>query len=397
MAASVAPPSLTRTNSNGQLNVYILFQNKMNDNLFIISQDKLPPTLRTGKLILNQRLTFRDEQRRNVEGVIVYMHHNRDNCVSKNKELLDKRDQQQKENNANKPLDVTNVFDSYPSASTITIGNRSSTDVIKKPSNIQKKSKIIQFDMNSTFLPSESLLNDLCDDAEDDDGITSDRIEDSFSSIVRKPNAEDELNTSLDDTIEKSCTIAENNDNNIYLEKVKDLFLKVNQQAKKIKQQTAEIKRLRLTTIEIPKETIIQEYILYLADKVRHQTSSHKYIGNLKNDAINLGLSIDQLNEILKSRGAVTTIARDLFKKIVPEVRRQVDHWNQLEADVLLKEKVLIDFLERYYGALQAIPKQIHISLVGCLRNERNVKKKEDEQLCTPSNDGNESNSIEHI
>ncbi|CAF3312044.1 unnamed protein product, partial [Rotaria sp. Silwood2] len=88
MAASIAPPSLQRTNSNGQLNVYILFQNKINDDLLIVSQDKLPPALRTGKLVLNQRVTFRDEQRRNVEGGIIYMHHSRDNCIAKKKELL---------------------------------------------------------------------------------------------------------------------------------------------------------------------------------------------------------------------------------------------------------------------------------------------------------------------
>ncbi|CAF3871082.1 unnamed protein product [Rotaria sp. Silwood1] len=393
MAASIAPPSLQRTNSNGQLNVYILFQNKINDDLLIVSQDKLPPALRTGKLVLNQRVTFRDEQRRNVEGGIIYMHHSRDNCIVKKKELLEKRSQQQKEN-GNKSLHVTNLFDSYATASTITIGDRSSKDVIKKPSKIQKKSKTIQYDKNSTLLSSRSLLHDLCEDKEDEEDnndITSDSIEYSFSSAVRKPNSDDALNKTLLNTIEQ------NNDNSIYLERIQDLCLKVKQQAKIIKQQTVEIKRLRSTTIEIPKEPLIQGYILYLGDKVRQQTSLHKYEGNLENDAIQLELPIDQLNEILKSKGGITTIARDLFKNIVPESRRQVDNWNQLEEDVLLKEKVLIEFLERYYGALQANPKQIHTSLVGCLRNQRHLKKKEGEQLCTPDNDENEPNSIEHL
>ncbi|CAF2978492.1 unnamed protein product [Rotaria sp. Silwood2] len=399
MAASIAPPSLQRTNSNGQLNVYILFQNKINDDLLIVSQDKLPPALRTGKLVLNQRVTFRDEQRRNVEGGIIYMHHSRDNCIAKKKELLEKRSQQQKEN-GNKSLHVTNLFDSYATASTITIGDRSSKDVTKKPSKIQKKSETIQYDKNSTLLLSKSLLHDLCEDKEDEEDnndITSDSIEYSFSSAVRKPNLEDALNKTLLNTIEKSSTIEQNNENSIYLERIQDLSLKVKQQAKIIKQQTVEIKRLRSTTIEIPKEPLIQEYILYLGDKVRQQTSLHKYEGNLENEAIQLGLTIDQLNEILKSKGGITTIARDLFKKIVPESRRQVDNWNQLEEDVLLKEKVLIEFLERYYGALQANPKQIHKSLVGCLRNQRHLKKKEGEQLCTPDNDENEPNSIEHL
>lgn len=32
--------------------------------------------------------------------------------------------------------------------------------------------------------------------------------------------------------------------------------------------------------------------------------------------------------------------------------------------------------MERYYGPLQAIPKKMHTSIVGCLRNQRNTKKK---------------------
>ncbi|CAF1394333.1 unnamed protein product, partial [Rotaria sordida] len=73
MPSSVVPPSLQRTNSNGQLNVHLLIKNKINDELLIISRDKLPPTLRSGKLILNQKVTIRDEQRQNIEGTIIYM------------------------------------------------------------------------------------------------------------------------------------------------------------------------------------------------------------------------------------------------------------------------------------------------------------------------------------
>lgn len=32
--------------------------------------------------------------------------------------------------------------------------------------------------------------------------------------------------------------------------------------------------------------------------------------------------------------------------------------------------------MERYYGPLQAIPKKMHTSIVGCLRNQRNTKKR---------------------
>ncbi|CAF3295783.1 unnamed protein product, partial [Rotaria sp. Silwood2] len=117
---------------------------------------------------------------------------------------------------------------------------------------IQKKSETIQYDKNSTLLLSKSLLHDLCEDKEDEEDnndITSDSIEYSFSSAVRKPNLEDALNKTLLNTIEKSSTIEQNNENSIYLERIQDLSLKVKQQAKIIKQQTVEIKRLRSTTI----------------------------------------------------------------------------------------------------------------------------------------------------
>ena len=67
-----------------------------------------------------------------------------------------------------------------------------------------------------------------------------------------------------------------------------------------------------------------------------------KYEGNLSKDATRLGLNIHKLAEVLKVKGPITSTARDLFKIIVPERDRQVDHWNDLKEDVLVKEKILI-------------------------------------------------------
>jgi hypothetical protein len=71
--ASAMPKSLQRTDSTGQLNVFILLKKKSNDDLVIVSREDLPPTLRNGRLVLNQKIIIRDEERNSIEGVIVYM------------------------------------------------------------------------------------------------------------------------------------------------------------------------------------------------------------------------------------------------------------------------------------------------------------------------------------
>jgi hypothetical protein len=81
---------------------------------------------------------------------------------------------------------------------------------------------------------------------------------------------------------------------------------------------------------------------LDFAAKIRQQTTAYKYEGNLTKDAKSLGLRVDQLNEVVKCKAPITSIARELFKQMVPEHRRQVDRWNDLDPDVLVKETILI-------------------------------------------------------
>lgn len=52
------------------------------------------------------------------------------------------------------------------------------------------------------------------------------------------------------------------------------------------------------------------------------------------------------LAEILALKNPVTSIAREIFKKIVPDDQRSVQHWNELSEAVLLKEKLLISKIE---------------------------------------------------
>ncbi|CAF2527123.1 unnamed protein product [Rotaria sp. Silwood2] len=488
MASAVAPPSLQRTNSNGNLNVYLLIKNKINDDLIIISQDNLPPTLRIGKLILNQKVTIRDEERRNIEGVIIYMHHDRESCVAMKNELFNKT------KNGDKPLDISNASDSYTCASKIIVGNKNSNKMIKKSSQLKEKNKMIKYDKNSTLALSTSLSHNLYDekdndendgditceskiivgnknankmmkkssqlkqktkiteyernstlksspsssnnlyidekddedddditcapkiivgnknsnkminkplqlkektkiiefdkdstlkssstssnnlyidekDDEDDDDITCASMEYSLLSMG-KTNQNNETNTNLDDTVETSSIMEENDDNNVYLEQIKDLTFKVKQQAQMIKQQKAQIQRLILTTIEIPKDQDAQKYILCLGDKIRQQTTKYKYQGSLVNDAKKLGLNHYELNEILALKSGITRIARVLFQKIVSKEYLQVDCWNDLDPYVLVKEKILMKFLERYYGPLQMRPR------VTFIHRQETVKRK---------------------
>ncbi|CAF1640730.1 unnamed protein product, partial [Adineta ricciae] len=87
------PPLLSKVignhDSTGQLNVFILLKKKVNSELLIVSREDLPPTLRNGRLTLNQKIIIRDEQRNNIEGVIVYMHIDRDSCANARKEMMD--------------------------------------------------------------------------------------------------------------------------------------------------------------------------------------------------------------------------------------------------------------------------------------------------------------------
>ena len=92
----------------------------------------------------------------------------------------------------------------------------------------------------------------------------------------------------------------------------------------------------------MPTDQVTREYLCYLTEKIRQQTIDHKYARVLSTDARRLGVLPDRINEILNTKGGITSIARELFKTMVPEHDRTVDHWNKLSEHVLLKEKVLI-------------------------------------------------------
>lgn len=73
MTKSLVPKSLVRTTSSGEMTVFLVLKVKTTKELIIMSRDDLPPALRLGKLVLNQKVTFRDQNRQNIESSIVYM------------------------------------------------------------------------------------------------------------------------------------------------------------------------------------------------------------------------------------------------------------------------------------------------------------------------------------
>ena len=92
----------------------------------------------------------------------------------------------------------------------------------------------------------------------------------------------------------------------------------------------------------MPTDQTTRDYLCYLADKIRQQTKEYRYKGSLSLDSTKLGIPVDKINDILNSKSAIPSIARSLFKIMIPEGDRNVDHWTKLSESVLMKEKLLI-------------------------------------------------------
>ncbi|CAF4071104.1 unnamed protein product [Rotaria sordida] len=252
-----------------------------------------------------------------------------------------------------------------------------------------KKSATAQFNLSSEFEVHQ-------ENGGNNDNILID-VGNCSSFSTTNSNKKNKTQTMFDGTFDASITITDENENgiDIYLDRINQLSLKVQQQAQLLKQRDAEIKRLQSTMIEIPTDQATQDYICHMGDKIRQNTKEHIYVGNLTDDARLLGINVQQLKEILNMEDAITSIAREIFKKMIPEHKRTVKHWNDLPEDIILKEKLLIQFLERYYGPLKVVSKKVHISLVGCLRNDRGKQKKMQQQVEMIANNDEHNDHLE--
>ncbi|CAF1652964.1 unnamed protein product [Rotaria magnacalcarata] len=375
MASAVLPKSLQRTDSTGQLNVFLLLKGKSNDDLILISREDLPPTLRSGKLVLNQKVIIRDEEQNSIEGIIVYMNTNRDNCLSFKKQMLKSKIHNDEVNT------IANSSTGHSSSSRARVNARCSTTIAKRPNvspptptTTQKSTK----SSSSNKKPVEAPANvpNEADDYQEHDFNNSNTVDViSFDSLSTPAAYEkNKSRTTFESTFDTSIAGTNENGNDIYIDKINELSLQLDQQTQIIKERDAELKRLRSISIEIPTDQAVRDYICYFAGKIKQQTTGHRYTGNLTNDAKRLGIGVEKLIEVLKLKSALSSIARELYKRIIPE-----------------------RFLERYYGALEVDPKKIQISLVGCLRNDRGKQKKLKQQVEISANDNNDDDQVEEI
>lgn len=176
----------------------------------------------------------------------------------KKKELLAKEGLQSNENTIRKSSNPNNDYEPYTCASKITIAHKSLKRLSNRSSATKNKSKTTESVENSTLSPIALPSFELGDkDKEDDSDAAEGSIEYSLSSTTRKSSLNNSTNTTFnngmnltfDDVMDTSCNIDDNSQNNIYIEKIKDLTLKIHQQAKALRQKHIEINRLRSSTI----------------------------------------------------------------------------------------------------------------------------------------------------
>lgn len=305
------------------------------------------------------------------------------------KDLTVKRKRHEK-NNTNRSLDSSDDNSTPMTESQIIILNESSNNTVKKSSKTKNKKHSNEIKKSSTMFDGPSIS---CEFNEDDEA-TRGSTEYSLTSQTN-PDSVLHMKTLLANTIQASSTMMDDDngnetqsdneqenenemeienqsqnqnqnqnqqqneyedENNIYAAKINELSAKLKEYEETIKK-NAEIKRLRMTTIgnlyycflnlfflflEIPTDVAIQNYLIFFADKVKRNSGEYKFVGNLAAEAKTLGIQLPELKKALESRAPITSIARGLFQVIVPQHRRNVNHWNELDADILVKEEALL-------------------------------------------------------
>ena len=382
MASTVLKNSLQRTDSTGQLNVFIVLKKKINNELLIVSREDLPPTLRNGRLILNQKIIIRDEQRNSIEGVIVYMSMyrkelfsldieysctflqtidpDRDSCIAARKEMMNNKIEQNKKTSGSSGSSVSKI---PLSASQTVIRPTPAKNIAKKPlagPSVQKKpihtspienKQSIEPDGTSAG-PIESRQ---CDDSSDETRNGSREF--SFSPNT-DANEKQKSHSTCSNAFDVSIRFDEDNENEFFINKINQLNAQTHQLKLLVQQRDSEIKRLRSTTISmlsslsslafmyfclaLPTEQVTRDFICHMSDKIKQSTTEYKYLGNLSKDAQRLGIHVTKLTEFLTSKTSISSIARNIFKEIVSVDKRNVSCWNELPDDVVCKEKMLI-------------------------------------------------------
>ena len=299
MATQCVPRSLERTSLYEHLIVYFLVVNKSNKELSIIERANLPPTLGCGELTLHQRIEFENENQEIVKGKILYIRRYR--CFRLFSQMI------------------------------CLLKFRFNIDT-NRENCISAQHRFLEKRKQEKSGRDENPIDK-----------TNDTIESTYSHD--------------DNTMETSLNTVEDTQIEFYLKEINELKIKVSQQTEKIKKQKAEIKRLKATSIgirsilfsktifhfvEIPNDEQIRQFLTLIGKKAQTESSPFEYQGDLKEEADDLGVSHDILQQILKTKLKITKKARRIFKLIIPDKYLRVKMWTNLPQNILVKEKTLI-------------------------------------------------------
>jgi hypothetical protein len=267
--------SLQRTDSSGQLNVFIVLKLKSNGSLKIVSREDLPPSLRNGRLVLKQKIVLRDEARNNIEGEIMYMRQYQsvlrstflDRLFASSFCFQSDADREQCVIFEKQPMEQSKLSGTGLSSKAKSMTSR----LISKPPNVQRRETGTHSNVvPASIVPSiNAVRSSSCDKQptgtqrtphpesnHQQQTMTFDDLDDRASSIeIHSTRTNNNSLTfddnDVDDMMDDSVPTSESTDNDILLDKIKSLSAKASQQAILIKEKDALIKRLRSTMIGI--------------------------------------------------------------------------------------------------------------------------------------------------
>ena len=265
MTKPSVPKSLVRTASNGDMNVFLVLKVKVTMELIIVSREDLPPALRLGNLMLNQRVTFRDQNRQNIESSIIYMREykillcliidrsfsdpDRQVCANARNQILQTRKKSEEIGEENRAVEVMKPSSIDKACATLGNNSKQTKTPASKPTKDSIRRSAVQKKLSTRSInPLPSPPPQLADiTTEELNSIIDSTLETTFGSTQRDyADVPFEEHT---ESLAMSMVVDEDNDNDYLIQEIQKLTLKVKDQCQVIKDRDIEIKRLKSTTI----------------------------------------------------------------------------------------------------------------------------------------------------